>query len=146
MIAFLLPIRLSSTMKTMSMPDLRIASSSAMTCVAGLDPRAAAEGDDDVAKLALKRAAARELQAAEGVVLHLEQVEPRRRHLGHVGLLDLLVAKLMQPLLPLLEEPRPGVLGLADEDHVGQVAEVIFLDRDPRAARPRRSSRAASAR
>ena len=57
----------------------RIASSSAMTCADGLDPRAAAEGDDDVAELALERAAARELEAAEGVVPHLEQVEPRRR-------------------------------------------------------------------
>ena len=105
-----------------------------MTCLAGLDPRAAAERDDDVAELALKRAAARKLQAAEAVVLHLEQVEPRRGHLAHVGLFELLVAILMQPVLPFRQELRPGVLGLADEDHVGELAEIIFLDGDPRPA------------
>ncbi len=102
---------------------------------AGLDPRAPAEGDDDVAELALERASARELQAAEGVVLHLQQVEPRRRDLGHVGLLGLLVALGVPALPPFVEEPRPGFLGLADEDHVGQVAEIILLDGHPRAAR-----------
>ena len=134
MIAFLLPIRLSSTMKTMSMPDLPDRLELGDHLRARLDARAAAEGDDDVAKLALKRAAARKLQAAEGIVLHLEQVEPRRRHLGHVGLFDLLIPELMQPLPPLLEKPGPGILGLADEDHVGQIAKIIFLDRDPRPA------------
>ena len=78
--------------------------------------------------------AARELHAAEQVVLHLEQVETRRRHLGHVGLLGLFVARLMAALFPFAQEARPGFLRLADEDDVGQLAEVIFLDRDPRAA------------
>ena len=64
-----------------------------------LDPRAAAERDDDVAELALERAAARELEAAEQVVPHLEQVESRHRHLRHVGLLGLLVARLVPSLL-----------------------------------------------
>ena len=63
------------------------------------------------------------------VVTHLQQVEPRRRHLGHVGLLGLLVAVLVPALLPLVEEPGPGLLGLADEDDVGQLAEVVLLRR-----------------
>ena len=102
--------------------------------LAGLDPRAAAERHDDVAKLALKRATARKLQAAEAVVLHLEQVEPRRGHLAHVGLFELLVAILMQPVLPLDQKLGPGVLGLADENHVGKLAKIVFLDGDPRSA------------
>src|SRR5205814_10320872 len=36
--------------------------------------------------------------------------------------------------LPVGEELRPGLLRLADEDRVGQVAEVVLLDRHPRAA------------
>ena len=36
--------------------------------------------------------------------------------------------------VPLFEEARPGFFGLAEEDHVGQVAEVVVLDGDPRAA------------
>ena len=87
--------------------------------LAGLDSRLPAKRHDDVAKLALKRTPARKLQATEGVVLHLQQVEPRGRHHRHVRLLDLLVTKLMKPLRPLLEELRPGLLRLANEDDVG---------------------------
>jgi len=42
----------------------------------GLDPGAPAECHDDVAELALERAAARELEAAEQVLPHFNQVEP----------------------------------------------------------------------
>ena len=140
MIALLLPIRLSSTMKTIGIPCVADRLQLGDHLGARLDPRPAAEGDDDVAELALERAAARELDAAEGVVLHLEQVEPGRRHPRHVGLLGLLVADAVPPLLPFAEEPGPGLLGLADEDHVGQVAEVILLDRDPRPADDREAA------
>ena len=40
----------------------------------------------------------------------------------------------MRSLVPFAEEPRPGFLRLAHEDHVGQLAEVIFADRYPRSA------------
>ena len=66
-----------------------------------LDPGLAAEDDDDVAELALERAASRGLHAAHRVFLELDQVVSRDRDLGHVGLFDLLVAVLVQPLLPL---------------------------------------------
>ena len=75
--AFLLPIRLSSTMKAIRMPWAAQGLQLGEDLRARLDPRPAAEGDDDVAELALERAAARELHAAEQVVPHLEQVEPR---------------------------------------------------------------------
>src|SRR5262245_51190395 len=45
-----------------------------------------AEGDDDVAELALERAPARELEASKCIVAHLEQVEPRCGNAQHVGL------------------------------------------------------------
>ncbi len=106
----------------------------------GLEPRAAAEGDDDVTELALKRAAARELEAAEGVPVHLQQVEPGHRHPSHVGLLGLLIAKVVPSGLPIGQEPGPGLLRLADEDDIGQVAEVIVLNRDPRAAADREAA------
>ncbi len=65
---------------------------------------------------------------------HLEQVEPGGRHLAHVRLLGLLVPVLVEPVLPLAQELRPGLLGLADEDDVGQALEVVFLDRHQRPA------------
>ena len=66
--ALLLPIRLSSTMN--DRPDSLGAQGVELgeDLRAGLDSRLAAEGDDDVAELALKRAAARELDVAEEVV------------------------------------------------------------------------------
>src|SRR5207244_3935371 len=103
---------------------------------AGLQAWAAAKGDDDVAKLALKRTAARELHAAEQIMVHVEQIEARRRHLRHVGLGRLLIAAALPAALPIAEKLGPGLLGLADENHIGQVVEIVFLDADPGAARP----------
>src|SRR5262249_11254282 len=97
----------------------------------GLDARLAPKCDDDVAELALKRAAARELHAAEGILAHLEQVEARRGEARHVGTVGLLVAELVSALLPLAEEAGPGFVGLADEQDVGKLAEVVFLDGCP---------------
>ena len=96
-----------------------------------LDPGTAAKGHDDVTEFALKGTAARELEATEGVPLHLQQVEPRRGNLGHVRLLKLLVAALVQALCPLTKKLRPGLFGLANEDHVRQTLKIIFFHRDP---------------
>ena len=74
-------------------------------------------------------------------MLHLQQVESRRGHFRHVGLFDLLVADLVQPLPPFGEKPRPGFLGFAHEDHIGIVAEIIFLNGDPGPADHAESSR-----
>ena len=40
----------------------------------------------------------------------------------------------MQALPPFPEELRPGLLGLADEDHVGETLEIVLHDRDERPA------------
>jgi hypothetical protein len=45
-----------------------------------------------------------------------------------------LVAPRGPPGLPVAQEPRPGVLRLADEDRVRAVAEVVLGDADPRPA------------
>ena len=45
----------------------------------------AAERDDDVAELALKRTAAGKLNAAEQVMAHFEQIVARYGHRRHVG-------------------------------------------------------------
>src|SRR5206468_278064 len=99
-----------------------------------LEARAAAEGDDDVAELALERTAARKLHAAEEIMAHLEQVEPRRRHAGHVGLFFLLVAALVGPLLPVLKKARPSLFRFADKHHIDEIPEIVLLHADPRAA------------
>ena len=52
----------------------------------------AAEGDDDVTELTLKRTAARELHAPEEVAIHLEEIVAGERDARHVGALRLLVA------------------------------------------------------
>ena len=132
--ATLLPIRLSSTMNAMNRCCLRIASNSRDHLRTRLQPRLASKRHDDVAELALKRTAAAELNAAEQIVLGLQQVVPRHRHLRHVGSLELLVPALMPPLGPLFEELRPGRLRFADEDRIGEAVEVVLLHGDPRTA------------
>ena len=59
-----------------------------------LDPRPAPVDHDDVAELALERAAARVLQRPGGVPIDLQQVVARARHLRHVGRLRLFVPRL----------------------------------------------------
>ena len=101
---------------------------------ARLQPRFPTERDDDVAKLALERTAAAELDTAEQIVLGLQQVVARHRHVGHVGRLELLVTVLVSARGPFFEELRPGRFRFADEDHIGQTVEVVFLHAHPRTA------------
>ena len=46
----------------------------------------------------------------------------------------LLVAAAVTTVLPLSQEQRPGVLRFTDEDHLGEIAEIVFRNADPRAA------------
>src|SRR5262245_15210403 len=56
-----------------------------------LETRPPAEDDDDVAELAGKRAAARELHRAKGVAVHLQEIEPRHGYPAEIRLLFLLI-------------------------------------------------------
>ncbi len=96
-----------------------------------LDPGLATVNHDDVAKLALKRAAPRVLQRAGGVAVDLQQIEARPRHREHVRRLRLLVARRRGPAAgKVIEELGPGRLGFAHERHVAQACEELFLHRD----------------
>ena len=99
-----------------------------------LQPGAAAEGDDDVAELALKRTAPGELDAAEEILRHVEQVVPRHGHPRHVGSLRLFVAGLDRAALPVAQETRPRLFGLADEDRRAHAVERVLGHADPRPA------------
>ena len=61
---------------------------------------------------------------------HLQLVESRHRHLRHVGFLGLLIPRLVPSLLPLREEPGPGLLSFADKEDIDEVAEVVFRHSD----------------
>ena len=113
--AFLLPTRLSSTTKTVSMPWTGELVELRDHLGRGLEPRAPPEDHDDVAELAGERAAARELDVAEGIAIHFQEVEPRHRNSRHIGALGLLVAPLPGAGVPIGEELRPGFLRFADE-------------------------------
>ena len=64
-------------------------------------------------------------------MLHLQEVEARRRHGTHVGLLGLLVATLVPALFPLPQEARPALIRLAHENDVGEAFKVVLLHADP---------------
>jgi hypothetical protein len=74
------------------------------------------------------------LNAAEQIVLRLEQVVPWHRDAGHVGRLALLVTVQMPSLGPLFKKLRPGRVRFTDENHIRQAVEVIFLHSDRRTA------------
>ena len=100
-----------------------------------LDSRLAAVDHDDVAKLALKRTAPRILECRRGIPTDLEQVEPRTRHLRHIGGLSLFVApRGLLVVRELIEKSRPGGLRLAHEADIAQPLEKLLLHRHQRAA------------
>ncbi len=145
MAAFLLPMKLSSTRKMTRHAEPVLGVDLGDDLRGGLDPRLAAEDDDDVAELALERAAARGLDAAHRVLAKRDEVVARQRDLGHVGLLGLLVPRRVLAARPFLEEPRPGLLGLADEDDVDEAVEPVLGHADPGAADDRRRCRGRAA-
>ena len=132
--AFLLPMKLSSTRKIDAAAEPVLGVDLGDHLLGRLDPRLAAEDDDDVAELALERAAARGLDAAHGVLAELDEVVARLRDLGHVGLLGLLVAYPVLAARPFVQESRPGLLRLADEDDVEEPVEPVLDHADPGAA------------
>ena len=99
-----------------------------------LGARAPAVHDDDVAELAVERAAARELDGHGAVLIDLQQIEARQRRVVHAGLLDLAVLRLPVARRVVVQELRPGVLGLIDEQDVDLVAQFLRAQRGERAA------------
>ena len=75
---FLLPMKLSSTMKARMKPDSAHVVQFGDELVRVLHARPTAEDHDDVAELALKRTSARELQRPGRVAIDLEQIVSRR--------------------------------------------------------------------
>ena len=97
---------------------------------------------DDVAELAGERAAARALDDPVRVAA-VEHIEPWRGRVGQVNLVGLDVMVTVLAGGELAQEPRPGVLGLALEQHVAVRAAGLGhqvrhrpADDDHRATRP----------
>src|SRR6202022_495195 len=76
-----------------------------------LNPRLATEHDDDVAELATKWAAARELQRDVAVALELQEVEARRRGVGEGHRPGLVVYWFGAAVLEVAAELLPDVFG-----------------------------------
>src|SRR4029079_13406512 len=81
---------------------------------ARFESRPPAKRHDDVAELALKRAAAGKLNAAEKVMAHFEQVVPRHRQCRHVRFFGLLIAIRKPARLPVAETLGTRLLRLPD--------------------------------
>src|ERR1700724_3031754 len=105
-----------------------------------LEARTTTEGYNDVAKLAGKWAAARELHRSDDILVHLQKVVARRRHFTHVGALRLFVAPDMFTFGPIGKKLRPGLFGFPHENDIGQRAEIILLHADPRTANDREAA------
>src|SRR3984893_12137735 len=119
-IAFLLPIRLSSTMKTASTPPkLRSASSSAIIWGIVLS-----RGRRPKVKMMSQNSQVngQPRENCTGAVVHLQKVVARRRHFAHVGALRLLVARDMFTFGPIGKKLRPGLFCFPHEYDIGQRA------------------------
>ena len=95
----------------------------------GFRPRPAPVHDDDVAELAVERAAARELDGHAAVPVGLEEIEARQGRVQHAGLVVLAVLGLPGPGRVVAHELRPRVLGLADHEHVHLAAQLLGAQR-----------------
>ena len=102
--------------------------------IGGFHPRLAAKGHDDVAEFTQIGTAARDLDAALQIPVQSQQVVAREGEGGHVGPLGLLITPGVLTGDPFLKEHRPGLIGLADEDHVGQAVQIVLLHGDPGSA------------
>src|SRR6266545_1968051 len=91
--------------------------------------------DDDVAELAVERAAARELDRHRAVLIDFEQVEARQRRIVHARFLVLAVFALPLPGRVVGKELRPGIFRLVHEDYVHSVAQLLGAKRRQRPAR-----------
>ena len=99
-----------------------------------LRARLAAEHDDDVAELALERAAARELQADHGVAVELEQVVTRSGRIVQRHFAAFLVKRLRCAGLEVRAELRPDVLRFAGHDAIGDLGVLLGAERREAAA------------
>ena len=118
-------------------------------CCGRLDARPPAEDRDDVAELALERAAARELHRRRHVAVHLEQVvaRPAGNRATSVRCACCVPLRHVGAARDRAQELRPRVVGLADETHVAGADELALGDRDVRAAdRDDRGKRSSSRR
>ena len=89
---------------------------------------------DDVAEVALERAAARKLHWHGGVFVHAQQIEPRNRATGYVRLVRHPVHALRGAVLQRLGDVGEDLLGLAHHHVVGFQPHDIGLARRPRPA------------
>ena len=85
--------------------------------------------DDDVAELAVEGTAPRELDGKRVVGVHVEQVKARHGRQAHVGFLFCRVLGLPGPRLEVVHELRPGLLGLAVEQNVAVLTELVGTQR-----------------
>ena len=99
-----------------------------------LGARLAAVDGDDVAELALERAAARELHRHGGVLVEAEQIVARHGAGGHVRLVDDAVEALRGSLLERCRDAGEGFFGLADHDVVGILEGAFGVAAGPGAA------------
>src|SRR5262245_33943341 len=93
-----------------------------------LNPWASSENHDNVAELTLKWPASRVLQRARCIPIDLEQVKTWRWHRGHVSRRCLLVPRQCSlTACKIIQELRPGGFRFADEFHIAQTVEELFL-------------------
>src|SRR5436190_13834636 len=94
-----------------------------------LGARPPAIGHDDVAELAVERAAAAGLEIEVEVHLGVEEIVPRRRRVHDVDLVDLMVVRLPHALGKVAAELGPGVLDLALEHRVEEADAALGTER-----------------
>ena len=100
-----------------------------------LGARTAAEGDDDIAELALKRTAAGELQRPGSITIDLEQVVARLGDVAHVRRIRLLIERPVgAPFGEALDKFRPGLIGLAGKQDIAEIIEIPLVHRSVSAA------------
>src|SRR4029077_11197356 len=88
-----------------------------------LQARPTTKGHDDVAELARKRTTPGDLQASEHVPVDLQQIDARYRQFGDVRLLLLLIPAFVATPFPVIQEFRPRLVCLADENDSGKACQ-----------------------
>ena len=132
---FELPMKLSSTMKTsLRQPSSRSVSSSAISCADVFDAGLAPVDRDDVAELALERAAARELHRHRRVLVPAQQIEARNRAARHVRLVGNAVDGARGALFESRGDTGEDFFGFADQHVIGFELQRFGLAAGPRAA------------
>ena len=93
------------------------------------------------AEFAVVRAGARRLEHRLGQEMpSVEQVAPRERQVGQLEVVPLVVARPHPPGGEIAQQPRPGLLGIADADRVGVLLGLLRHQRDVRPAEHHRDA------